>query len=507
MDREEYLKNAAILEDRKQWDALKELTALYQAQLPKEPVDYDAIQSIKNFPSSLAGVFGDLYTAVTNPIDTTVALGTLARSGIANAGQMLQDALPLPVVSGMNRLENFVTGRNLPVGEDAKTYRVPRQEAGEAFVGMLDDRYGDMDALKTTAMEDPAGLLLDLSSVLTGGGTIAAKTGGQAAKVGDAMKTVGNAIDPLTGTVKAPVALIESATGQPVSRQLYQSAMKPSTTLTLNDRTRLLDAGLELGATPTLRSQNKVQAKKNEVYREIEELENTVDASTLSPQGRLFEHVDDVKKEYLPPVIDTVEVRKTIDGVVDQQLEALFLNGGKNLTVKELSAIKKRIYDKISDSYSKKAGESPIDKPSEQTMKAIARSAKEQIEELIPEIKALNAKYGTIVDVQEKIQNPAAARVGNRDLVGIGMPVKVTAGAALDGTTGGVFSGLLGMVDAPVTKSNLAVATNRAGKAVRSPNNPFRTLSLAGRYEQAVLADEEEREREKLEKELRRQDN
>jgi hypothetical protein len=496
----EAYKNAGQINKAKeigrQYQAFQQQQQQQQQDLADQPVDYDVTKSAENFPASLAAAGADFAHAVMNPIDTATALAGLARSGIANGGQFLQDILPESVVSNMNRLENTITGRDLPV-ENAKDYRLPRQEAGEAYVGMLDDRYGSMDKLKTTAMEDPAGVLLDLSSILTGGSSAVVKGGGKVGKIGAAL-------DPITGVVKAPVAAVEAMTGQPISRQLYQSAMKPSTTIPKDKRVELLDQGLELGATPTIRSQNKIEAKKQSVYDEIEALENSVDASTTSSQGRLFEHVGEVKRDYNPPILNSAEALATIDKVVDAQLEALYLNGGQRLTVKDLSRIKRHIYSNVS--YDKKLANRNIDKPSEETMKAIARSAKEQIEEIIPEIKVLNAEYGKIANVQNKIQNPAAARIGNRDLIGIGAPIKVAAGGAVDGGVGTFLGGALGMLDAPVTKSNLAIATNRAGKVIRSPNNPFKTAALSGRYEQAAAEDEEERKRERQIKEIRRDD-
>ena len=253
MTRDDYLKNAEILKNAGQWEALKQLTDIYKSQ---QPVDYEFSKSVENFFPSLAAAGGDLAHAVMNPIDTLTAVGNLALSGGAN---LVQKAVDL-------------------TGSD---YQVPNQEAGEAFAGMLDERYGSMDALKTTAMNDPAGLLMDLSSVLTGGGSAVAKVGGQATKIGNAIDKVGNVIDPLTGVVKAPVAAVEAMTGQPISRQLYQSAMKPSTTIPTNQRVELLDQGQQLGATPTIRSQNKIEAKKRSVYDEIEALENSVDAILL----------------------------------------------------------------------------------------------------------------------------------------------------------------------------------------------------------------------------------
>lgn len=459
----------------------------------QQPVDYDFSQTAANFFPSLGNVIKDTYNAVANPVETVKAVGGLARSGLANAGQMLQDALPTPVVSGMNRLENLVTGGDLPVGEDAKTYRLPNQQAGEQFLGFLDDRYGSLDALKTTAMQDPAGMLLDASGVLMGGGATVAKAGGTVGKIGEGVQKAGQILDPITGAVKAPVAAIEYATGKPISNMLYESAMKPSTTLSPEQRKKLVEDGIRFNAKPTVKSVERLEAQRQQVFKEISDIEDNAKlyGNLVDPQD-LFKYVDDVRTEYAPPILNSSEALKTIDNVVEQQLESIFLNGGLDLTVQDLARIKRKIYEQVS--YDKRFGANKIDKPAEKTMKAIARSAKEAIEDVLPSVKEYNKLYGDIVEVQKNLQLPAANRIGNRDMLGIGAPIKIGAGGAIAGEKGLALGATLGILDQPRAKANLAISVNDFGKAVRSPRTAgvLTATSLAGRYEDAALAEHDE---------------
>lgn len=438
-----------------------------QQSVAETPVDYQLSESAKNFLPSLGRAASDFVAPLLSPIDTAKNIGALAKSGAYNLAQEVQDIVN-------------------PDGE-----RLPNQEMGEAVAGMLADRYGSLDALKTTAMEDPAGLLLDASSVLTGGGSLLAKAPGVVGKAGQQVSNIGQTIDPLTGLLKAPAAAIEGITKQPVSGMLYQSAMKPSTTLSPEKRKELLKAGLELGATPQDKSVSKIQGQRAQLLDDIYDLESQAKATdVVDPQG-LFKYVDDVKAEHAPPIIDTVADLKAIDDVVDTMQEAIFMNGGNSLTAKDLARIKRDIYKKVDFNKSSKRG--AYDLPTDKTRKAIARAAKEAIEELVPEVKQKNQLYGVMTELQEKLQIPAANRIGNRDLVGLGLPVTASTGQVLGGNAGGLLAAGVGILDRPVIKSKAAIGINRLGKAVRSPSAPFLATSTAqmGRLTQA----EEERKK------------
>lgn len=67
----------------------------------------------------------------------------------------------------------------------------------------LADRYGGVENLRQTFAKDPAGIIADLSMVLSGGGTAAARLPGAVGKFATKTAQVGRAIDPITMLPKA----------------------------------------------------------------------------------------------------------------------------------------------------------------------------------------------------------------------------------------------------------------------------------------------------------------
>lgn len=134
-----------------------------------------AVGAVTNFPSSFANLIGNIYQAVTNPLET-------AKSVLDVGAGALQNALP----------EKFVQF----VGEDKQSREMARK-VGQFYA----DRYGTGEALKRAVAEDPAGVLADLSTVLTGGAAAAPRA------VAQPLARVASTIDPLAATVKGTGAI------------------------------------------------------------------------------------------------------------------------------------------------------------------------------------------------------------------------------------------------------------------------------------------------------------
>lgn len=135
-----------------------------------------ATQAIKNIPSSFGGLVKDVYTAVTNPIQT-------AKSVLDLGAGILQNVLPESLVQR--------------VGED-KASREVAQRVGQFYV----DRYGSVENAKKTIAQDPVGVLADVSTALFTGG---AATPG---RVGTQLSRVGSAIDPLSVAARTTAATV-----------------------------------------------------------------------------------------------------------------------------------------------------------------------------------------------------------------------------------------------------------------------------------------------------------
>lgn len=72
-----------------------------------------------------------------------------------------------------------------------------------AAADAMKERYGSLDALTRTAIKDPVGIAGDVSMLLTGGGSAAARLPGLAGRVGSGVARFGKVIDPLSAAVGA----------------------------------------------------------------------------------------------------------------------------------------------------------------------------------------------------------------------------------------------------------------------------------------------------------------
>lgn len=136
-----------------------------------------ATRGVSNLPSSIAGVAGDVVSSVLHPVDT--AQGVL---DLGNAA--LQKVLPDAIVQMMPE-----STRNNP----AKL---------NAVVDFYKSRYTNPENFKEALATDPASVLADFSTVLTGGGSLASKIPALT-KVGNVVAGAGRIVDPLSIAVNA----------------------------------------------------------------------------------------------------------------------------------------------------------------------------------------------------------------------------------------------------------------------------------------------------------------
>lgn len=158
--------------------------------LAKYPEYQDMISkksSWKDLPGNIlpsAGkMVGDIYQAFSNPIDTAKGLGNIA---LGTAEKLI------PGEQGQEKYANAV---------------------GQFFK----DRYGSVDNLKQTVINDPVGFASDLATVMTAGGAIASKVGtvsklSKLAEVGKTVSNVGKAIEPISAITKGAGSLLNKAT-------------------------------------------------------------------------------------------------------------------------------------------------------------------------------------------------------------------------------------------------------------------------------------------------------
>jgi len=144
------------------------------------------LEAVKSFGPSVANMVGDIYQAVTSPVQTTKAVLDLG-AGI------LQNALPERLVQA--------------VGED-KASRDLASKVGQHYV----QRYGSVEGAKKALATDPAGVMADLSTVLTGGALLPTRAA-------PALATAARAVDPLLLSAKG-LAKTADIGGQGVKQAL-----------------------------------------------------------------------------------------------------------------------------------------------------------------------------------------------------------------------------------------------------------------------------------------------
>jgi len=283
-----------------------------------------AVSAIKNFPSSVGSMVGDIYQAVTSPIQTTKAVLDLG------AG-MLQNALPERLVQA--------------IGED-KASRDLASKVGQHYV----ERYGSVEGAKRALATDPAGVMADLSTMLTGGAmlpTRAAPALATAARAVDplmlAARATGKTVDVLGGATKAGLGL-QTGVGSEAISQAYQAGKAGSETADL------FKANLR-GEVPQLEvldaaKQNlaKMATERRRIYNEgMKNIKG--DATVLSLKG-----VDDAVKQALDDITFKGEIKNEVAFEKLSEAQAK-VNKWKNLdpaefhTPEGLDALKQQIGD------------------------------------------------------------------------------------------------------------------------------------------------------------------
>ncbi len=147
---------------------------------------------ISNIPKSGGQFVSSLASAVLHPIQTVKGLGSIAAGGV----------------------EKLIPGQQ------------GQEKAFDSVVDFFKKRYGGVEALKKTMYEDPVGFLADASTLLSGGGALAAKVGelsdiSKLARAGEIASRVGEVIEPTKVGVNAlkaiaapPVRLASRAVGE-----------------------------------------------------------------------------------------------------------------------------------------------------------------------------------------------------------------------------------------------------------------------------------------------------
>jgi len=399
-----------------------------------------------NFPSSAYGYGKDLLSLATRPKESAEAAGQLLSGGLQAA-----------------------------VGSQKDT---EARQLFSKFVDNMGGRYGSLENARQTFEQDPVGMAADASSILMGTG-LATRLAALPAKsapltsLGRGLQTVGATLEPTTAAMQG-IGAAGKLIPQGVPKKMYESAAKFSTVLTENERATLTKTALANDITPTIKGVVKtndlIDTLNKKISTMIDEATSGGAARTM-PIDELFKDLDALGKTVLETSGDPIKGIRAIDAIEAQIRKANKLLQRTDLSPADAQKLKQNIYKELDGAYAEFTN-SPVNKKAK---KLIAKSAKEYLEEIIPEIKQLNAEEGALIELREVIQR-SANRVTNRDLIGIGAPIKAAAGGA-SGLPGAVVGYTIGLLDTPAIKSKLAFAIEK----LRTKGIKIRSASAAVR--------------------------
>lgn len=358
---------------------------------------------------------------------------------------------------------------------------VPGEQGKEQYADLLvdyyKDRYGSIKGFKNALAKDPAGVLSDGASILIPGGQ-AVRGLGTAAKIkqltrlsqmaqkaGKGITRLGTAMDPLGGAAEAvgqvlgkAGVLLDKGRGVEKPVEMYRQAANFSTTIPVKDQRKLAKFALDEKIMPTLKAMDGIRGKINVLATQINDM---IDRGTTTgkavPIKRFFREFRALQDQ--AGVIDPtspMKARKVVAQIRKQMHEFNEkVKGGRDLPIDEVQSMKQNIYQNLEKYYSQVRAEPMKVK----TQMAVARAARESLEEFFPEISNLNKREGMLLELHEALAGPAA-RIDKQKFWNVMTSVRAAGGGAIAGPTG-VAAGLVASVyNQPKIKAKLAIIGN-----------------------------------------------
>lgn len=434
-----------------------QISAAIKSNYPEihKPVDFSTIEMLKNVPSSAGNYLSDIAQAVMHPIDTAQNLGNLALGGAEKLARNINEYIPGDAVKNIGGLARTLSNQGLltvPPIKDKSELTYNNEKYADQVGGLLADRYGSMDKFKSTAMQDPVGLLGDASMILTGGGSAAAKMPGMIGKAGKTAQRAGMAMEPINMARGAAKTAIAKGVSPNLPRGLYESSAKFSTTLPKAKRLALAETALKHKILPTSKGVDMVNDLITGLDTKVNSLisEATATGKTI-PKSAIYRHLKEVRKNLGGAKINASDDLTQVNNAVKKLDTHLRKIKKSSFTPDELQAFKTDTYKAINFD----AKQLQAKQGTTEARKAMARAAKESIEE-VADVKGLNKEMGELLELRDPISR-SAGRIENRNIIGIDTPIKIVAGAGAGGAPGAAGGAFMSMIEHPKVKARLAI--------------------------------------------------
>ena len=337
---------------------------------PEDSIFTSTLKTAVNIPKSIFNLGKDIFTAVTNPIDTTKSVVSLLKGTGGKLGETVLEKTDFgkAIAEKINdyRIEEGL--EPFPRDENG-TLQLPNTQDMEIanMVGAyFQDRYGSVENFKESAVEDPAGVVSDIAALVTGTGTLMKQSGNisrisRLSKIGSEVSKIGSALEPtnVVSTISSklgtslPARIVSEASpnatrfaeGQVAKAlELTPSDLSKITQSTGNDVVKFISDNNLLKETPEaiVKATNELKTNQyNLVREEIGKVTTTYKASEVPRVKNALESISEV-----------------VDGVVgleDTATEVNKLLNQDNYTLSDIQRVKEildnnsNIYNRVGD--------------------------------------------------------------------------------------------------------------------------------------------------------------
>ena len=185
---------------------------------------------------------------------------------------------------------------------------------------------------------------------------------------------------------------------------LYQSALKPSTTYSIEDIEDMGEAGMKRNVPPVREARPKLRKITGDLAKQVDDIltPGAERGDTLSRETTLT-RLNSARKQF-----QHSGAREEDLAIIDKVAERVRRDYPERIPVKEAQALKKGIYQRVYE-------ETQGGKVERATYKQVARGIKEELEKLYPEIGGPNRELGPLLELDTAIEQ-AVKREGNKDV-------------------------------------------------------------------------------------------
>ena len=288
-------------------------------------------KAIGNLPKSTYMLGKDVVTAVANPIETTKTIATLMKGTGGKLGEKVLEntGFGQAIIGKLNDIR--VSNGAEPFQQDAngnfQLNQTEEMELANQVGAYFTDRYGSWENFRESAVEDPAGVLSDVASVVSGAG-FAVKQAGNASRVsrisdiGSTIQRVGDAAEPVTAITRG-VSQVGQATANTLPGRIVGEAAPTPGRFAEGEIVKALDLTAGDVARISQKTGNDVTdfIARNNLLRETPEeiaiaLDSFKDAQYAAVRSEVGKVTNVYNKTDVPRVENALStVRDTVSGI------------------------------------------------------------------------------------------------------------------------------------------------------------------------------------------------